>query len=100
VVVDDEVREVSDSVLHDKECTMSMLLHKNREELLWSGTSTKKGGVVASTMTWSGGTGGPMVGPIDPQAARGPGAPLGPAHEEKWVIRRDVHGGRERRKIE
>jgi hypothetical protein len=42
---------------------------------------------------------GPTAGSTDPRAACGPGALLGPSHEEKGVIWRASHGGRGRRKI-
>jgi hypothetical protein len=53
--------------------------------------------VLTGMATWSGGAGGPTVGPTGPRAARGPGAPLVPAHEEKGIIRRAVHDNHGRR---
>jgi hypothetical protein len=55
--------------------------------------------VVAKVATWSGGTSGPTVGPTSARAACGPGALLGPSHEERGTVGRAAHYGHNRRKI-
>jgi hypothetical protein len=49
-------------------------------------------------MTSSGGAGVPTAVPTTPQAVHGPGAPIGPAHEEGEVVRRAIAGGGKRKK--
>jgi hypothetical protein len=73
--------------------------HNMRRKTSFRGVlAHRRGWVVTSAATWSGGAGGPTAGMIGPRATRGPGAPLGLVHQERGTVRRAIHGGHGRRK--